>query len=429
MQLFERRHVIDLIVLAGGQGTRSADPSIPKSLQSLHGDYTVLQSLADSVTDLPIAQVIAVLGHHEEALRDAFLSIHWGAPVTLLKSINEGTSTAVIVGAEACLTNEALVVMGDSALAIPIDVLYAKWTESKTDVFALCRYSDHPGDSDSVLVDSESRITDLIPKGKLFENDHQGPVVSLSGVILAKTQVLMQLPHGGDFQQNLFAVASKCNWSTKAHITRFFSRDTGTALRLDSARSSFASGSAARRSTLNTGALFIDRDGTIIPNIGDGRKRVQGSELPEHLREAIKFLNDVGVPIFIITNQPGIAKGRITSRDVQATFRDIQFILAESGAVFDDFRFCPHHPEEGWPGEIAELKTKCSCRKPLPGMLESLAEQHHVNLRKSIMIGDSEADRLVALSVGAAFIAVESGNPNSTAQAIREAAIRLMGVS
>lgn len=421
--------MIDLIVLAGGQGTRSADPSIPKSLQSLGGDYTVLQSLADSVAGLPIAQVIAVLGHHDEVLREAFLSTNWGAPVTLLKSINEGTSTAVIVGAEACITNEALVVMGDSALAIPIDVLYEKWTESKADVFALCRYSDHPGDSDSVLVDSVGRITEFTPKGELSENDHQGPVVSLSGVILAKTQVLMQLPHGGDFQQNLFTVASNCNWSTKAHITRFFSRDTGTALRLDLARSSFASGSAARRSTLNTGALFIDRDGTLIPNIGDGRKRVQGPELPEHLREAIKFLNDGGVPIFIVTNQPGIAKGRITPRDVQATFRDIQFILAESGAVFDDFRFCPHHPEAGWPGEVAELKTKCSCRKPLPGMLESLAEHHNVDLSKSVVIGDSDADRLVAYKVGAAFIAVESGNPHSTAQAIREAAIRLKGVS
>ena len=421
--------MIDLIVLAGGEGTRSADPSIPKSLQSLGGDYNVLQSLADSVADLPIAQVIAVLGHHDEAMREAFLSINWGAPVNLLKSINEGTSTAVIVGAEACLTNETLVVMGDSALAMPMNVVYEKWTKCKADVLALCRFSDHPGDSDSVLVDSEGRITELTPKGKLSEKDHNGPVISLSGVILAKTQVLRQLPHGGDFQLNLFTVASKNDWSTNAYITRFFSRDTGTALRLDSALKSFASGSAARRSSLNTGALFIDRDGTLIPNIGDGRKRVHGPEIPTQIRKAVKLLNDAGVPMFIVTNQPGIAKGKITSTDVQATFRDIQFILADSGAVFDDFRFCPHHPESGWPGEIVELKTKCSCRKPLPGMLESLAEQHHVNLSKSVMIGDSDADRLVASNVGAAFISVESGNPNSTAQAIREAAIRLKGVS
>ena len=71
----------------------------------------------------------------------------------------------------------------------------------------------------------------------------------------------------------------------------------------------------------------------------------------------------------------------------------------------------------------------CSCRKPLPGMLESLAEHHNVDLSKSVVIGDSDADRLVAYKVGAAFIAVESGNPHSTAQAIREAAIRLKGVS
>jgi histidinol-phosphate phosphatase family protein len=73
---------------------------------------------------------------------------------------------------------------------------------------------------------------------------------------------------------------------------------------------------------------------------------------------------------------------------------------------FDAFYYCPHHPDD-----------HCSCRKPEPGMLVDAGRDHHIDLRRSFVIGDKESDMLLAAAVGARGILVRTGQTRTSAYA------------
>ena len=421
--------MLDLIILSGGLGTRSADPKVPKSLQTLVDHYTVLDSIADSVARLPIARVIPVLGHQADLQIEAFSSIKWRADLKIVFSERNGTSHAVRMGLQEVVSDNVLIVMGDSALAIPLTVHYEEWVKLNSHAMGLCRFSDHPKDSDAVIWGGPGKIVGLSRPLEEGETSPGSPLASLSGLVFSKKTLLTELPPSGSFQKNLVDLANKRTYEVNGKIIRYFSRDTGTASRLDQARKAFASGSATRRSLLDTGAIFIDRDGTMIPNSGDSRTHISSSDFPLKIRHEWKRINELGVPIFVVTNQPGVAKGRITEAQVLFTFLEIQRLLEETGAFFDDYRYCPHHPESGWPGEIEGLKIRCVCRKPGDGMLRDLAKTHQIDLTKSYVIGDTDADLHMANSVGATFLRVEANNPESVVEALCSAGKRLSNAS
>jgi mannose-1-phosphate guanylyltransferase/phosphomannomutase len=410
--------MLDLIILAGGLGTRSADPKVPKSLQTLVDRYTVLDSIADSVAGLPISRVIPVLGHQADSQMEAFNAINWGADLKVVMSDGYGTSRAVHMGSKEAVSENALIAMGDSALAIPLTEHYGEWVKLKSHALGLCRFSDHPTDSDAVIWGEPGKIVGLNGPLDRGQGPAESPIASLSGLVFSKTNLLTELPPTGSFQKNLVDLANKRGYVINGKIIRYFSRDTGTASRIDQVRKAFISGSAARRAVLDAGAIFIDRDGTMIPNSGDSRTHISSTDFPEEVRQEWKKINELGIPIFIVTNQPGIAKGRITESQVLFTFLEIQRLLEETGAFFDDYRYCPHHPESGWADEIESLKIRCVCRKPGGGMLNDLAKAHRIDLTKSYVIGDSEADQKMAYSVGATFLQVEANNPDSVLDAL-----------
>jgi heptosyltransferase-2 len=94
-----------------------------------------------------------------------------------------------------------------------------------------------------------------------------------------------------------------------------------------------------------------------------------------------------------ISNQSGIARGIVDEGFV----KDVNNMFMKDYG-FDDFYYCPHHPDE-----------HCPCRKPEPEMLLRARAQHGINLKKSYVVGDKEADMLLAKAVGAKGILVQTG--------------------
>ena len=74
--------------------------------------------------------------------------------------------------------------------------------------------------------------------------------------------------------------------------------------------------------------------------------------------------------------------------------------LGEKGAYLDDIFFCPHHPDSGFEGEVKELKHKCECRKPKPGMLYEAAKKYNIDLNLSWTIGDHSRDMMAGKKAG-----------------------------
>jgi histidinol-phosphate phosphatase family protein len=130
------------------------------------------------------------------------------------------------------------------------------------------------------------------------------------------------------------------------------------------------------------GAVFLDRDGTIIEDAGyladpDGVRLLPGAG------EAIARLNLAGLPAIVVTNQSGIARGLLDEAAYQATARKLDQILAPLGARLDAHYHCPHHPDVTGP---------CDCRKPGVALYRLAAADHGLHLARSWWVGDRLRD-------------------------------------
>lgn len=146
---------------------------------------------------------------------------------------------------------------------------------------------------------------------------------------------------------------------------------------------------------LTNKAVFLDRDGTIIEDVGYLKKRSEIKFLPR-VSEAIKLLNESGFKVIVVTNQAGVAKGYFTEETVKEINQSIQKTLAEQGAYIDKIYYCPHHIE----ATVEEYRKDCYCRKPNPGMIEEAAFEFRIDLEKSFVIGDKISDIEAGQKVG-----------------------------
>lgn len=151
-------------------------------------------------------------------------------------------------------------------------------------------------------------------------------------------------------------------------------------------------------------AVFIDRDGTILDELG---YVVPGSEIKIYpfSAPAIIKLTEAGFPVVVITNQGGIALGMYDHAFVDRTHEDLAAALAKDGANITAWYYCPHHPE----GKVAEFTQKCECRKPGTLMLENAARELGLDLQRSWVVGDQWRDIELARRAGARGILVRTG--------------------
>ncbi len=131
-------------------------------------------------------------------------------------------------------------------------------------------------------------------------------------------------------------------------------------------------------------AAFLDRDGVInqkAPTEDEYITRWEEVQILPGVVEAISLLNRAGFRVIIVSNQRCVAKGLLTTIELDSIHQRLCNELAVLGAQIDGVYYCPH-----------EEQPPCSCRKPEPGMLFTAADEHHVDLNSSWMIGDSEKD-------------------------------------
>ncbi|HXW78243.1 MAG TPA: HAD family hydrolase [Acidimicrobiales bacterium] len=166
------------------------------------------------------------------------------------------------------------------------------------------------------------------------------------------------------------------------------------------------------------GGILLDRDGTIIVDHGyvgsiDRVEFIDGSA------EAIARFNKAGIPVAVLTNQAGVARGFYTIDDVNDVHGYLTSRLAECKAHIDLFVFCPYHPD----GTVEAFSRGSDDRKPGPGMAKAAAEALNLDLRASWVVGDRLEDLGLAEAVGASAIYVGRGpSPRPGAQAFPDLA-------
>jgi D-glycero-D-manno-heptose 1,7-bisphosphate phosphatase len=154
-------------------------------------------------------------------------------------------------------------------------------------------------------------------------------------------------------------------------------------------------------------ALFFDRDGVLNQPVWD--RHTGSMESPLDIRDvvlavgastAVRRASAAGLKTVIVSNQPSAAKGAVDIDTVHAVHERVLALLAADGAVVDSSYLCLHHAE----GTLPALSQACNCRKPAPGMLLSAANDLGLDLARSWLIGDTDADVGAARSAGLAGV-------------------------
>ncbi len=150
--------------------------------------------------------------------------------------------------------------------------------------------------------------------------------------------------------------------------------------------------------------VLLDRDGTIMADHGyvGSLERV---ELIEGAAEAIASFNRAGVPVAVVTNQAGVARGYYSMDDVERVHDHLEGLLSDRGAHIDLFVYCPYHPD----GVVRQFARHSDDRKPGPGMAKAAAKVLGLDLASSWVVGDRPEDMALAQAIGASAAWVGPG--------------------
>lgn len=399
-----------VVILAGGKGTRLGLTDRPKPMVPIAGK-PLLERLVDVSLAAGLDEFVFLNGHLAEVIEDHFGDgSRFGAKITHVREAAPLGTAGCVRAARELLTETFVVIYGD--ILIDLDLAhFVQFHRERGGVATLFVHpNDHPFDSDLVSVDQDARITAL--HSKPHAPDQLLPNLVSAALYVVEPEAIDFVPDGVkcDWTKDVFPRILAESRPIYAYRSIEYAKDMGTPDRLTKGEGDIASGRVSKLSRRAAKpAIFVDRDGVL-------NCEVNGVHCPEDLvlldgvGPAVKSVNRAGVPLICVTNQPDVAKGFMSFGDLDRVLAALDTELAKDGAYLDELYYCPHHPEQGWDGEVADLKITCECRKPRPGMLLRAAEEHNVDLRNSWLIGDRFADLAAAREVGAKTALVSTGH-------------------
>lgn len=151
-------------------------------------------------------------------------------------------------------------------------------------------------------------------------------------------------------------------------------------------------------------AVFLDRDGTINEQMGYINHIDRFQMLPG-AAQAIRSLNEQKIPVVVVTNQSGLARGYFPESLLRDVHAKMERELTEVGAHVDGIYICPHHPE----AREERFRLNCDCRKPKNGLFLQAAEELDLDLGRSYVVGDRWSDLKAAAKCQARGVLVLTG--------------------
>jgi D-glycero-D-manno-heptose 1,7-bisphosphate phosphatase len=156
-------------------------------------------------------------------------------------------------------------------------------------------------------------------------------------------------------------------------------------------------------------AVFLDRDGVLNRNVfypepgeWEAPRSAADFEVVPGMAQALRSLQDAGFKLFLVSNQPNMAKGKAQRADHDAIHAKLMQHLDAAHIRLEDVFYCFHHPK----GIVPELSGPCDCRKPSPYFLLKAKTEHGLDLARSWMIGDRDTDIATGRAAGTATIQI-----------------------
>ena len=301
---------------------------------------------------------------------------------------------------------------GDTMLAVDLTRFLA-WHHAVpgADVSLFLHPNDHPHDSDLVEIDESGRILAFHPYP--HPADAWLPNLVNAALYVVRRESLrawVDVTGPLDFGKDLFPRMLAAGARLRGYASPEYIKDAGTPVRLERVRNALTSG-AIRRASLDEPqrAVFLDRDGTL--NVEHGLiRRAEDLEVFPFVGSAIRRLNEAEWRTVLVSNQPIIARGEVTEAELRRIHARLETEIGRDHAYLDRIYVCPHHPDRGFPGERTELKIRCDCRKPEPGLILQAQRDLNINLANSWYIGNSTPDLGAAEKAEVSSILVETGH-------------------
>lgn len=358
------------VILAGGQGTRlrPLTDKIPKPM-ILMNKKPFLEYLIELLKDNGISEIVLLLGYLPEKIVEYFgngskygLNIKYS-----IGDISFETGTR-IKNAGILLDDYFLLMYCDNYWPINLKLL-------------LENYNKHETLGQVTIYSNKDRITrnniHVDNDGYVIKYDRSRKETDLNGVeigffILNKNILKLMPDHNFSFEDEIIPQLIN-NRELRGYITDHRYYSTGKLERLP----------VTEKYLQPKRVIFLDRDGVInkkAPKADYVKNWTEFEFLPGAI-EAIRILNRNNFKVYIVSNQAGIARGLMSESDLDDIHENMKKELLKHDATIDGIYYCPH----GWNDE-------CNCRKPKPGMFFQAAGEHHIDLGKTIFIGDDERD-------------------------------------
>lgn len=403
-----------VIIMAGGKGSRIAgvNDEVPKPMIEILGK-PILQWQIECLRNQGYVDIILSIGHLGHVIRDYFGDgAEFGVHIAYIEEGQPLGTAGALFYLKDILFEDFLLLNGDVIFDIDID-RFAEYHRQKKGLATLFTHpNDHPYDSGVIGADGDGRVTNWLHKEdprQWYKNRVNAGLHMLSPRVLNLfTQANKKVDLDRDILKPLASEGQVYVYDSPEYV-----KDMGTPERLLTVEADLRGGRVvARNLREKQKAVFLDRDGTINEYVGFLRD-IDDFRLRSGIAGLIRSINQSGYLVIVVTNQPVIARGELTWDELEKIHNKMETLLGMESAFVDDIFICPHHPDKGFPGEWAEYKIACSCRKPEPGLLLAAAEKYNIDLQKSYMVGDSISDMEAGRKAGCHTLRIESVQDNN----------------
>ena len=421
------------VIMAGGRGTRisSVASDIPKPMIRI-GGKPVLEHEIECLREQGFTDLIITVSHLGHIIMDYFGDgSRFGVKIEYYVEKTPLGNAGALFKIKDRLTEDFLLLNADAVFDIDFGRFVAYHSQHEGLATLFTHPNSHPYDSGLIVTDHNGCVTDWLTKEDArpayYRNCVNAGLHVLSPVLLEKNPGTEKVDLDRQILKPLAGTGKMFSYSSPEYV-----KDMGTPDRYEAVSRDFEKGLVTSRNLGNPQrAVFLDRDGTMNRYVGFLRE-INEFELLPGVEEAIKKINASCYLAIVVTNQPVIARGEVTTEQLEEIHNKMETLLGNSGAYLDGLYYCPHHPDKGFEGEIPELKFDCDCRKPKPGMLYQAAKDFNIDLSSSWMIGDSKNDIQCGINAGCRTILIgESGEDfgqNATEPSLLAAINRILEV-
>ena len=410
------------VIMAGGKGTRisSVASDIPKPMIKIEGK-PVLEHALECLRDQGFTDIILTISHLGNIIMNYFgdgsvISPATGKPfgVHIEYYFEERPlgNAGALFKIKNKLDSDFLLLNADSIFSVDFNRFVDFHKKHGGLVTLFTHPNSHPYDSGLIVADENNMVEKWLAKEdnrpKYYHNRVNAGLHVINPSVLEQCGIIgddvgAMTDNGKNYKVDLDRQLLKPLAGTGkmfCYNSPEYVKDMGTPDRYYLICDDFKTGRILAKNLKNMQeAVFLDRDGTINKYVGFLRN-IDNFELIDDVANAIKKINTLGYLAIVVTNQPVIARGEVSFKELEDIHSKMETLLGKEGAYLDAIYFCPHYPHKGYVGERPELKFDCDCRKPKPGMLLKAAKDFNIDLSRSWMVGDSKNDIIAGLNAG-----------------------------